>query len=323
TLDDIQSSTEALRKNHNMGAQTAIKASVGFDSSRSLVGGAASKLLGVKGGVDINGNAVNSESIEKAMNSDEGKRLSDSISKLGQYSNTLSGQMINSTGRDATTNISNSLSTAKTSADSLNRSYTASQNWEKMKSFSDSHGFNVQSNENDNWLDHVSSKTGLNKADAADYLTNGQNASQVSQMRNDFIAEKRAAMESFVSGADHVLTDQEISNWTGQVPTVNETGGEGRALLERDIAQQGFMSHETLKGEYENMGHKVDNAINSNDEKVAQGKEDFQSNHNTHKNNFSRENSKSNAKRLVSKGWGDTKTTFSSSPIDELLPKKG
>lgn len=323
TLDDIQSSTEALRKNHNMNAQTAINASIGFDSSRSLVGGAASKILGVRGNVDMSGQAINAEGIEKAMNSDEGKRLSDSISKLGQYSNTLSGQMINSTGRDATTNISNSLSTAKTSADSLNRSYTASQNWEKMKSFSDSHGFSVQSNENDNWLDHVSSKTGLNKADAADYLTSGQNASQVSQMRNDFIAEKRAAMESFVSGADHVLTDQEISNWTGQVPTVNETGGEGRALLERDIAQQGFMSHETLKGEYENMGHKVDNAINSNDEKVAQGKEDFQSNHNTHKNNFSRENSKSNAKRLVSKGWGDTKTTFSSSPIDELLPKKG
>lgn len=97
------------------------------------------------------------------MSSDDGKRLSQSLSTLGQYSKTMGGQMINSTGKDATTNISNSLANAQTSADSLSRSYTASQNWEKVKSFSDSHGLTIQSNENDAWLDHVSSQTGQTK----------------------------------------------------------------------------------------------------------------------------------------------------------------
>ncbi|HBN23070.1 MAG TPA: hypothetical protein DD412_07520 [Holosporales bacterium] len=323
-LDNVQSSTEALRKNHNMNAQTAINAAIGFDSSKSLVGGAASKVLGVNGKVDLSGQAVSIEGLEKAMNSEDGKRLSDSISKLGQYSKTAGGQMINSTGRDATTSLSNNLTKAQTSAESFNRSYTASQNWDKMQSFSSNNGFNVQSNENDKWLDYVSSKTGLNKADSADYLTNQGNASQVSQMQNDFISEKREALKGFVARSDHVLTDQEISNWNGQVPTVNATGGEGRAELRDEIAKQGFKSHEALKGEYETIGHKVDEAINSNDERFAQGKEDLNNDHQTHKNNFTRENSKTNARRLVSKGADDfVSGSFTKALLDDQLPKKG
>ncbi|NRA89533.1 MAG: conjugal transfer protein TraG N-terminal domain-containing protein [Simkaniaceae bacterium] len=322
-LDDVQSSMESLKQHHNMNAQTAIRASVGLDSSKSLVGGAASKLLGVKGGVDMSRQAFNNEDLSKAMNSDEGKRLSDSISRLEQYSKTAGGQVINSTGRDTMKNLSNSFADVKTSSDAFSRSYTASQNWEKVKSFSDNHGFTVQSNENDPWLSHVSDKTGLNKADAADYLTNGNNAAHVAQMRNDFISGKREALESFVSGADHILTDQEISNWNGQVPTVNETGSEGRTLLEREVAKQGFMSHESIKEKYEGMGHSVDNAINNNDEKFTQGREDFQAEHQTHKNNFRRENNKTNVRRLASKSSDDfVSGSFTKELLGDSLAKK-
>ncbi|NRA89630.1 MAG: conjugal transfer protein TraG N-terminal domain-containing protein, partial [Simkaniaceae bacterium] len=320
TLDEIQSSTAALKRDHNINAQTAINASIGFDSSKSLVGGAASKILGVKGGVDSSGQAINSEGLNKALSSDEGKRLSQSLSKLGQYSKTMGGQMINSTGKDATSTISNSLANAQTSADSLSRSYTASQNWEKMKSFSDSHGLTIQSNENDAWLNHVSTQTGLNKADAAEFVRSPTHAVQTAELRDNFVSHQKAELQKFVAGSDHVLSDREIANWKSHVPTVNQSGGKGRELVQGSIAKQGFMSHESLQKNYDLMGHKTEAAINSNAGAYERGQDGFRKAHAAQGNKFTQENNKTNARRLVSKGIDDTVSTFE---LNETLNKKG
>lgn len=323
TLDEIQSSTEALKRDHNINAQTAINGSIGLNTSGSIAGKIPEKLLGIKGGVDLSGQAINSEGLNKALSSDEGKRLSQSLSKLGQYSKSMGGQMINSTGKDATENISNSLANAQTSADSLSRSYTASQNWEKMKSFSDSHGLTIRSNENDAWLNHVSTQTGLNKADAAEFVRSPTHTAQTAALRNNFVSHQKAELQKFVAGSDHVLSDKEIANWKSHVPTVNQSGGKGRELVQGSIAKQGLMSHESLQKNYDLMGHKTDAAINSNSGAFERGQDDFKKAHTGQGNRFTQENNKTNARRLVEKGGSDFESSFGvMEGLNGLLGKK-
>ena len=310
SLDEFKSAQESFSKAHNISAQSAVSASVGINSSGSLLGGVAEKVLGIKAGVDMKGDAVNSEAMNKALNSDEGKRLSESLQKVQQYSKSYGSQITDSEGQEAVSTVNDSFYKTKVSSDSLNSSYTQSQNWEKVQSFSDSKGLNVQSNENDAWLDYVAQNQGISKVDAVSYVGDNNNAASVSTLQSQFISEKAEALKSYVSNAGHVLSDNEIKNWQSQTPVLNETGSENRHNLRQEIAKQGFKTHLDIDNQTRELAQDYDMNSVRVDSQHGSEKGSMDKHNETYRKEHAGQNEKSNDTRLGEKGWKDVKSDF-------------
>ncbi len=327
SLEEFRSAADSFSKKHGISTQTGVTAAIGFDSSRTLVGGAASKLSGFSIRGEGTGNALNQESIDKALNSDEGKRLQESIQKLQSFGKSHSSQLTDAASQDAVRNISGNIEKAKSSADNFNTSYTKSQNWEKLESFGRDKGFTVTANENDAWTEFVSQRTGRSKADVPDYLTNSANSNEVTQLQSEFVGYRQEQLQSFVENAGHVLSDREIQNWQSKVPDLNPVGEEFYEPVRTEIAKQQFKAGDELRAVHSDLQRDID--LNIDDVQTKQSEENAGLNErNTmFKNQHGNQHKMLNDDRLGNKIYRDTFNKPSSvtdgESLNDTLPKKG
>ena len=325
-LDEYKSANDAFSKKHGISAQTAAQAALGFDSSQTLVGGAVGKLTGMSVKTDINGQAINQESLDKAMNSEEGKRLQQSAQKVLNYTKQYGTQLTDSSTRNAAHNINGGIEKAKASAEAFNTSYTRSQNWDKVQSFAATKGFTVTSNENDAWLDYVSAQTGRPKGDAVEFLANPANTAEVNRLQSQFVGHQQEKLKSFVENADHVLSDREIQNWQAQTPVLNERGDEFHMPVRAEIAKQQFRSDEDLRDHASVLGYEVDQNLNKAEAAPESAQVPLTQRHHAYETQHQQQHGMLNDDRLGSKMKRDVldnETVGSNEPsINDLLPQK-
>ena len=326
-LEEFKAASDAFSKKHNISAHTGVNAAIGLDSSKTLIGGAAEKLFGVNGKVDLNGNAINQEAMDKAMDSQEGKRLQASIQKVDALARSRNLQLSDSSGQDALHNLSGNIERAKSSADNFNTSYTKYQNWEKVQSYAQTKGLSISSNENDAWTDFVSQRTGRSKADVPDYLSDSTHSNEVSKLQSEFVDHRKEQLRSFVDGTDHVLSDREIQNWHSKTPMLNPTGEEFLEPLRTDIAEQNFVRDDQLRGAFDTMEKGVTQKIGSVDEIHDHASDVLSHRKVTYENRHAQQHKMLNDDRLGSKMYRDTMNKPSQgagdSPINDMLPRKG
>ena len=325
SLEEFSNASDAFSKKFGINAQTGVSAAIGFDSSKYLVGKAVNKLSGFNVKADASGQAYNQESIDKALNSEEGKRLQESIQKVQQYSKSYGSQLSDSSAQDATKNITGSIEKAKSAADTFNTSYTKSQNWEKVQSIAETKGFTITANENDAWLDYVAENTGRSKSDAIEYISNGANASEISQLQSQFVGHQQDRLRSFVDGADHILSDREIQNWHDKTPILNETGEEFLEPLRTDIAKKQFLSGEDLELLNLDMEYDVGQNLEDADKVHNTSVQGFNQRQSSYQDQHANESRKTNIRRLGGKVIDDIVSNVSDRQelsINDTLPKK-
>jgi conjugal transfer mating pair stabilization protein TraG len=214
TAEETLSLMDSLRKTHNLSAQTLASASLN-------VGLGLGRLVGI--GSNVSASAHDQENRDKAIHSDEGRRLSQNVGKLRQFAHDHRGQITDSSGREASESLHSSFAHLQSSSDSFNRSYTRSKNLETLKNITENHSFGSTTNQNDAWLSYVAESKGFSKADAASFLEN--TPGEAPSLMAGFRASQQEAFQGFINGADHIYSAAEIADFLQtDRPLINPTG---------------------------------------------------------------------------------------------------
>jgi hypothetical protein len=316
TADETKSLANDLSKKHGITAQTAVDAAL----KGSIVGGLSgtkgilNASLSASGATGMTSNATNQESIDKAMNSHEGKRLSENLGKLTQFAQDHRGQLINSSGKDMAESLNSTMSKAQSSAESYGRSWTQTKNWEKMQSLTEQNSVGTSSNDNDAWIDYVAARSGNSKADAVSLLNQG--GSDIEGYKSEFLSAKQAGLRSLVEGSNHELSDREIQSYLAQTPGINETS---RGDVQQKIDATGFESDQDLTGEMASYRELSAGTFNNTGNKIQEVHGALDQTHQTHQGEHEHKQSQFNYTRMGEKIAGDTQASWNSSEPENPL----
>lgn len=252
------------------------------------------------------GQATNQETFNKFKNSDEGKRISENIGLITQHAKQHQNTMSHHVGRDASTQYSASEDQVKTATDNLQRSYTNTKNWEKAKQITETRGLSTTTNENDAWLSYVASQHGTTKEGAARLIDQG--GSTIEADKAAFMQAKTTALESFVAGADHVLSEGEI---TSHLDALNQTLPQNRIQqVENQITQAGFKNQQDLQSSYDALDNELGAHKGVTQSQINNIKHDLQREQATLAEQHYKGHQEENAIRALGKIGGDVKDSF-------------
>lgn len=295
TADETKTLLESFRNTHDINSQTATSAALG------------TKVLGV--GPEVKVSAYDQEAVNKIMSSDEGKRLSENFSKLGQFAQDHRGHFRDSSGQDRAESLSHNLSKLQSQGESLSHSYTKTKNLENLKNFTEGHSFSASSNENDAWLHYVGGQTGLSKADSVDYL--GSHPNEANVMMAGYMAQKKENLLQHVDGMDHVMSQEEIKGFLEKNNHV--INSEGRDRVQSRIDQTGFKSEALLEDMNRDGDERYSQNVAENEARFESENQEIASQNQSLQVEYNTEKAKTNIRRGFEKMNKDTMSTMQDS----------
>jgi conjugal transfer mating pair stabilization protein TraG len=309
TAEETKGLMEQYGKKHDISAQTveelAFQASVEGSAGISTPFLSASIKSSLSG--RQSGQAINSEAFNKFKNSDEGKKISENIGLVTQHAKQHQNTMSHQVGRDASTGYTASEDRVKSATDNLQRSYTAAKNWETAKQMAETRSVSTTTNENDAWLAHVAHRHGTTKEGAARLIDQGGSAIEADKAA--FVHSKVAALESFVSGANHVLSEGEINNHLDSLDrTLPQTSMQ---QMQTQIVDQGFKTEGELQNSYKALEDEIDAKKGVSQSQINELKHQLQGEQAEGAKKHQLENEKTNLRRMFEKSGEDIKNTWS------------
>lgn len=253
TLGDIKN----FAKRHGISEQTAAEMALKFNAGLGI--NTSLFKAGIDGSASISANAQNQKTMEAMSNSDEGRRLSRGVGELLQHAKQSSSNINDQVARDAAQSFQGAYATMTQASEQFQKAYTQSENWSHAKSLSDTKGISLTTNENEAYLHYVASKKfGGDIMQAAHYVeSNPHNVEQ-----SEFMESRKTAFTSWVSEANHVLSDGEIQNYLGSMN--QQVGNDSIADTRQHIHDAGLKSEETLLKDLDLMGAEVNKSRGSN-----------------------------------------------------------
>lgn len=264
TAEDFKRQAQDFSKQHNITEQTAaelaLRGSVGvkWSSGDMLAGKAFSLASGVSANAEISGsgsistNATKLDSLQKALNSSEGKSFMENASKLQSFSQTHGTNITDSSTKDI--------------AESLNRSVLQTQNWSHIASHSETSSLASATNLNDRALDALAAERfGGSKEQAFAWASTHQESyeSYAAGYMNDHYDQ----LKDRVNQADHVLGENEIKSYLDQA-NFQDAADLNQSAFEMQFDQAtGRLQNDTssinkqlgdLKLDFETQQHKLD-----------------------------------------------------------------
>ncbi|MEN8236790.1 MAG: conjugal transfer protein TraG N-terminal domain-containing protein [Pseudomonadota bacterium] len=328
TTADLQSRAEATQsmmqqygKQHGVFAQTVSDMALRFNSASTIWGKGAQVLTGLDAGAGVNASASNQEQYNKFKNSDIGQRIAKNIGFISNYAEQHKGSITDTTGRQSIDHYSAASEKVKTGTEQLQRTYTHSENWAKVKSLAENQSFAAATNENPSWISYVAERAGLDRGSAVQLIEGG--GAEVANYRADFVTARVGVMRGLVESADHVLSDKEIGNYLASVDTNVGTASVNEA---RDqVARAGLKSSADLQQTYQKL---QDDFVYKKSEAVAEVAHS-QDAHNQQwseqSGQHTTEHEKSNIRRMAEKSGSDLYATWSgpgSTLINNLYSKE-
>lgn len=304
---EFLSAADALKKDHNISANTAAKAALG---------GTFGKVLGKLGVTpELGASAQDQEAIDKAMNTDAGQRFTKALGKMNQYAKQHGTQIQDSSGQEGSSSLQHNLSKLQSEGEALSRSYTKTQNIEKLKSFTENHSFGASSNENDEFMAYAAQKLGRDIVDTHTYLS--QNKAEEKVLLAGYMDAKKDALMGYVEGADHALSDSDIQSFMSHKDrTINS---EGRDVVQLKINESGFRSDSELRTHHEDQTRLYEGISAQNEAKIEETQGVIQDKASGLQGSFDGERVKMNVTRLGEKGYNDTKNTWGETSLGKQI----
>ncbi|KAB2835372.1 MAG: hypothetical protein F9K49_03875 [Caedimonadaceae bacterium] len=299
TLGDLKS----FSKKHNISEQTAAEMALRVNAGGGMNLGFVK--VGLDGSAGISSNAQNQHIYDSMKNSDEGRRLSEGIGDLLQHAKQSSSSINDQAAQDASRSFQGAYATMTQASEQFQKAYTQSENWSHAKSLSDTKGISLTTNENEAYLNYVASKRfGGDIMQAAHYVeSNPHNVEQ-----SEFMDNRKAAFASWVSDANHILSDGEIQSYLG---SINQTvGSDSLSSTQHHMDQANLKSEESLLKDIDLMGSEIDKNRGSNAAEIRDLRYELEQKQATQQNNHHQQDQKMNITRMASKSLGDLKNTW-------------
>tara|TARA_R110002095_G_scaffold216176_1_gene212376 strand:+ start:153 stop:836 length:684 start_codon:yes stop_codon:yes gene_type:complete len=206
-----------------------------------------------------------------------------------------------------TNGLTHSFNKTQTASEAYNHSYTKTKNLENMKTYNDQKQVGSTSNENDPFLDYVSKKTGLSKADIVPFLNKG--GQEVDGLKTGFMRGKEEMLRARVGNIDHVLNKGEIQKFMSDAPTINKTG---RDIVQNKIDQAGFKTAPQLTGEINRFKVEARDQIKFQDNSINNQSNALLAHNKYKQGEFQFKNNQTNIRRQFEKGANDIDGTVKS-----------
>ncbi len=113
---------------------------------------------------------------------------------------------------------------------------------------------------------------------------------------------------SWVSDANHILSDGEIQNYLGSMN--QQVGGDSLTSAENHIQNAGLKSEETLLKDMDLMGSEIDKSQGSNASEIKNLRYELEQQQATQQNNHHQQEQEMNVTRMVNKSGSDLKNTW-------------
>ena len=312
TAEETLRQASNFDKSHGVNAKTAVEAGL----RGSLGTGALGKLAGIELNAhgDVNSSAENSEGLQKVLSTNEGKALTDNITKMKDFALNKSGKLSDSSGSDGATTLNHSLNRTQSTGEAYSRAAVTSTNWEKTQALNDQNTVGTNANDNDQWLSFLGDKTGRSKADLVSYINQG--GSEVEGYKSEFLASKQASIRSAVENSDHIFTDQEVQRHLSQTPEINSTG---RETVQRAIDTSGLKTPQHLNTQFEAYKKDANDYLKKNDNSIASREQNMGEAHKTKQDNFKTTSEESNLTHLMQKGGDNTLSNLARDGYEHIM----
>ena len=278
----IQGFTDKYGKDHIMG-----------DGKSFKLGGQGSFSFGKKGmanaGGDLGGhiNADDSEKISKVLSSEEGKNFSEALNRIINYSKDHKGFLNDQSQRQSLENIQGSFQNARQYSHQAQASLTESENYRKAATFVKSSGGTIASNLNDEVLDYVGQKRGMDRKETAHWQHSHK--AEYEAEASKYLAERlKPFMDTLKTS--HPMSEDQIRNaankhfnntpntidrsdieFTKRMADRHDVGEKSRQKMESDVS--------TLRGNtdkaFQNHGQQIETGKND----VNRGRQDIEKNY--------------------------------------------
>jgi conjugal transfer mating pair stabilization protein TraG len=306
TAEETKNLMEQYGKQHGLSSQTMTDMALRFNTGDTGLGKAVAKFTGLSANVGASAQAADQETFNKFKNSDEGKRISENIALLTQHAKQHQSTMSHQVGKDASTNYIANEDRVKTATDNLQRSYTNAKNWETAKQITDTRGLSTTTNENDAWLSYVAHQHGTTKEGAARLIDQG--GATIEADKAAFVHSKVEALERFVGGANHVLSEGEINS---HIDSLNQTLPQTAIRqVEDQINQAGFKSQEELQSNHQALENEFTAQKGVTQSQINDLKHQLQMEQAEGAKKHQSEHEKTNLRRMGAKGVNDFSDTW-------------
>ncbi|NRA90323.1 MAG: conjugal transfer protein TraG N-terminal domain-containing protein, partial [Simkaniaceae bacterium] len=279
-----------IQKKYGVSAQTGIEAAV----RASLGTGGLGKMLGIElnasGG--ITSNAQNQESLDKVMNSSEGKELAQQLQKLKSIAQDDNIKITDSSGTDVSSSLNRSLNDTQSSGEAYSRSVVTTKNWEKTQSLNAQNSVGTNTNENAPWLEFLGQKTGLSKADLVSRINQG--GFEMEGYKAEFLSTKQAAIRSAVENGDHLFSDKEVQGYLTQMPQINP---QGRDRVQSAIDSSGLKPAQALQDQFVAYKKEAEGKVRDHNAHLDNERSTMEKGHHQKQEAFEYENSRTNMAR--------------------------
>jgi conjugal transfer mating pair stabilization protein TraG len=255
--EQTQSDLKNFAKRHGVSEQTAtemaLRANAGIGINTSIF------KAGIDGSAGISANAQNQKALDALNSSDLGRRVSEGIGEVIQYSKQHGSNINDQAARDSSRSLQGAYATMNQASEQFQKAYTQSENWAHAKTLSDTKGISLTTNENETYLRYVASKRfGGDIMQAAHYVeSNPHNVEQ-----SEFMESRKAAFASWVIDANHILSDGEIQNYLGSVNQM--VVPDSLTSTKHHMDQANLKSEEAILKDIDLMGSEMDKSRGSN-----------------------------------------------------------
>lgn len=260
-------STHDYAKQHNISQQTAadiaLKAGGGF-------------MISASGG--LSAGASDHESHQKSLNSGTGQQMVNNASSLLNYSRQYGASLNDSSARET--------------AESLNRQVTTSQNWQKLAQFATTNSLSIGRNENDQTLQMIADTHFNGDKTQALHFAN-QSPQAFEKEAAGYLSHRQEALKGFVSQATHVLSQNEIQDFMKEPLNLSKSTHQESALFDQ---------------KFESQKNRVDQGFEQTIAKSAGSLATLTENFQQRQKDFHRQELKGNLINMAEKGGGDALT---------------
>ncbi len=228
-------------------------------------GGLVGKIIGIKGGISTDGNmsAQDRQLIDKAKNSGVSDQFNESLSKGWQKAVDHKALLNDQSQKQALESIQGNFHNAKQHSEQAQASLTESENYRKAAAFVKSSGGNIASNLNDEALDYVGAKMGMDRKEVA-HWQNSHKAEYEAEA-SKFLAER---LQPFMDElrTSHPMSKEQIAeeankhfnntpntidrsdiDSTKRIADRNDVGESSRQKMEGDVSTLRGNTHQSFR----------------------------------------------------------------------------
>jgi conjugal transfer mating pair stabilization protein TraG len=235
----------------------------------------ALKFLGIDAGIksEVRMNSSDNSLIEKAKNSGISDQFSNSLSNGWQKVVDNKGSITDQSQRQAIDSIQGSFQNAKQHSEQAQASLTQAENYRKAATFIKSSGGNIVSNLNDEALDYVGAKMGMDRKEVA-HWQNSHKAEYEAEA-SKFLAER---LQPFIDeiGTSHPMSEGQIretaNEFLGKVPNTIDRSDIDSTKRIADKNDVGDRSRQKMESDVSKLRGDTDQSFKEHDGKISTGK---------------------------------------------------